>query len=157
MTRPSTKLPRSPILTRALVVNAAFSGSSGLALVVANDPAGTWLGVPDGRILLALGLGLLAFSAALVLLARSPRSRRPFVMAATASDGAWVFGSAVLLVGFPDLLTTAGNLTVGAVAVVVAALGIAQVVGLQRTSVQTRARDSSPDPSGHSSSVHSEG
>lgn len=157
MIPPSTQPPRSPLLPRALVANAVFSGSSGLALVVATDPVGTWLGVPDGRILLALGLGLLAFSAGLFLLARSPRSSRPFVMAATVSDGAWVLGSAVLLVAFPDLLTPAGNLTVGAVAVVVAALGGAQAVGLQRASLQTRARDSSSVSSGHSSSVPSEG
>jgi len=157
MTPAYTESPRSPLLSRALVANGVFSGSSGLVLVAATDTVGAWLGVTDSGILLVLGLGLLAFSAGLVLLSRSPRAGRPFIMAATASDGAWVLGSVVLLVGFPDLLTTAGEATVGAVAVVVAAFGIAQVVGLQRASVETRARDSSPVPSGHSSSARSEG
>jgi hypothetical protein len=128
----SSEAERSRLLTRALAANAAFSGTTGLALLLASETLGTWLGIPDTRILLVLGPALLAFAAGLTALARSDRPVRPLVLAATASDMAWVVASAVLLVGFPDLLTPAGNLAVAAVAVVVAALGSAQAVGLRR-------------------------
>lgn len=50
----------------------------------------------------------------------------------------------VLLALFPDLLTTAGERTVGAVAVVVAALAAAQLLGLRRR--VARSRDDGPRP-----------
>lgn len=123
---------RIPLLVRALTANAAFSGLTGIALVAAAGPAGGWLGVAETWILRLLGVGLLAFGAGLLLLARSERPARGLVLAASASDFAWVAGSAVLLLGFPDLLTPAGNGAVAAVALVVAGLGAAQVAGLRR-------------------------
>lgn len=132
MTARPTKPSGPKLLNLALTSNAAFSGLSGLVLVLAAEPAARWLGVPQSPLLLALGFGLLAFAVGLAALARSPRPSRPLVMAATGSDFAWVVGSAVLLVGFPDLLSPAGELAVTAVALVVAGLGCAQVVGLRR-------------------------
>lgn len=128
----STNSERPSLLVRVLAANAAFSGLSGLALVAAAGPVGCWLGVAEIWILRLLGIGLLGFCAGLLLLARSERPARGLVLAATASDFAWVAGSAVLLLGFPDLLTPAGNGAVAVVAVVVAGLGGAQVAGLRR-------------------------
>lgn len=122
----------SALLIRALSANAAFSGASGLALLVAAGPAAGWIGVPHPWILRALGAGLVAFGAGLLLLARSERPGRGLVVAASASDFAWVAGSGVLLLGFPDLLTPAGRAAVAAVAVAVAGLGAAQIAGLRR-------------------------
>lgn len=125
--RPEERRRSSVLLVRALAANAVFSGLSGLALLLA---AG-WLGVPEPWILRALGAGLVAFAAGLALLARSARPRRDLVLAASVSDFAWVAGSAWLLVGFPDLLTSAGEAAVAVVAVLVAVLGAAQLVGLR--------------------------
>lgn len=132
-----TARPEAPnrpalFLDRALLANAAFSGASGLVLLVAAGPAGAWLGVPDPWLLRALGGGLVAFGAGLLLLARSDRPKRGLVVAASASDFAWVAGSVVLLAAFPDLLSAAGRAAVAGVAVVVAGLGGAQLVGLRR-------------------------
>lgn len=121
-----------PLLVRALAANAAFSGISGLGLLVAAEPAGGWLGVSETWILRLLGAGLIGFGAGLLLLARSGRPPRGLVLAASASDFAWVVGSAVLLLAFPGHLTAAGAGAVGAVALVVGALGSAQLVGLRR-------------------------
>lgn len=126
------------LLVRALAANAGFSGASGLALLLAARPAGGWLGVAETWILRALGAALLAFGAGLALLARTERPTRGLVLAASASDFAWVAGSAGLVLGLPDLLTPAGNGTVAAVAVVVAGLGTAQIVGLRRRSEADR-------------------
>lgn len=128
----SDERERSTLLVRALAANAVFSGGSGLTLLAASGAAGTWLGVDETWILRALGGGLLAFAAGLFLMARSPRPSRPLVLAVSGADFAWVAGSAVLLLGFPDLLTPAGDVAVAAVAAVVAGLGGGQLVGLRR-------------------------
>lgn len=122
----------SSLLVRSLVSNAAFSGLSGLALLLGAGPLGSWTGVSEIWLLRAIGVGLVGFCAALILLARSEPPDRRLVLAATGADFAWVLGSAALLVGFPDLLTTAGKSAVGIVAALVAAFGVAQVVGLRR-------------------------
>lgn len=123
---------RPALLGRALIGNAVFSAVSGLVLLLATEPAAAWLGVPEVWLLRSLGGGLVAFGAGLLLLARSDRPRRGLVVAASASDFAWVAGSALLLLGFPDLLTPDGRAAVAGVAVVVAGLGGAQLVGLRR-------------------------
>lgn len=121
----------SALLVRALAANALFSDLSGLALLLAAGTAARWLGVSEPWILRALGTGLVAFAAGVALLARSARPRRGLVLAASVSDFVWVAGSAWLLLGFPDLLTPAGEGAVAAVAVLVAVLGAAQLVGLR--------------------------
>ena len=120
------------LLVRSLAANAAFSGLSGLVLLLVPGPVGGWIGVPEAGWLRALGGGLLAFGAALAVLARSDRPDGAFVKAATAADFAWVGGSAVLLVGFPDLLTAPGRTAGGVVALLVAAFGCGQALGLRR-------------------------
>lgn len=123
---------RPSLLVRALAANALFSGASGLVLLLAADPAGAWLGVPETWLLRALGGGLVAFGAGLFLLARSDRPGRGLVIVASASDFAWVAASAVLLMAFPDVLSAAGRASVAGVALVVAGLGAAQLAGLGR-------------------------
>lgn len=144
---------RDTLLTRALAANAAFSGLSGLVLLAAAGPVAGWIGLEGGAWLRAIGAGLLLFAAALVGLTRSREPARRAVGAVTAADLAWVAGSALLLALFPDLLTTAGERTVGAVAVVVAALAAAQLLGLRRR--VARSRDDGPRP-GASGSVSEE-
>lgn len=124
----------SPLLVLALAANAVFSGLSGLMLLLAAGPVGGWLGVSGTGILRLLGVGLIGFGAGLFLLARSEPPGRGLVLAASASDFAWFAGSAVLLLEFPELLTPAGHAAVAAVAVVVAGLGGAQLLGLRRSS-----------------------
>lgn len=132
MTRISTESSRPPLLRRALLANAVFSGLSGLGLLAAAGPVGGWIGVTETWILRGIGAGLASFAAALVALARSDRPRPALVLAASGSDFAWVLGSGAVVAGFPELLTPAGDIAVVVVAVVVAALGCAQIVGLQR-------------------------
>lgn len=141
------KVARDEILVRALAANAAFSGLSGLILVVAADPVSGWIGLEGGGWLQAIGIGLLLFAAGLVLLVRGRDRPRGRVAAVTAADLGWVAGSVVLLVGFPDLLTPAGEWAVGAVAVAVAGLATAQILGLRRREVRPRVEGRPPGES----------
>lgn len=125
---------RPALLVRALLANAALSGTSGLILLLAAGPAGAWLGVAEPWLLRALGGGLVAFGTGLYFLARSERPGRGLVLAASVADIAWVAASAALLLGLPGLLTPAGRAAVAAVALVVAGLGGAQLAGLQQLS-----------------------
>lgn len=133
MTEPAHDPPLSTpsaLLVRALQANAAFSMVSGLVLLLAAGPAGGWIGVDETGLVRALGGGLIAFGAGLLLLARSERPGRGLVIAASVSDFAWVAGSGVLLLAFPELLSAAGRAAVAGVALVVAGLGAAQLAGL---------------------------
>lgn len=123
---------RSTLLPRALISNAAFSGLCGLTLLLAAGPVAGWLGPSADGFLRGLGAGLLGFAGGLVFLARSEAPPPALVLTATAADFAWVAGSAVLLVAYPDVLSRAGVWTVVVVALVVAVLGLAQLVGLRR-------------------------
>lgn len=121
------------LLVRALAANAGFSGLSGLVLVVAADPVSAWIGIEGATgWLRAVGVGLLLFAAGLVRLVRGRGRPCGRVVAATTADLGWVAGSAVLLIAFPGLLSPAGERAVAAVAVVVAVLACAQLLGLRR-------------------------
>ncbi|MDX1578748.1 MAG: hypothetical protein R3266_09685 [Gemmatimonadota bacterium] len=140
MTRPAdqkTSIERTRHLRRALVANAWFSGASGLALLFGAGPVAAWMGVSSAALLRGLGLALALFAAGLAWIARSEPLPRSLAVGATLSDVAWVVGSAVLVLGFPEVLTEAGRWTVVLVAVVVAALGGAQAAGLRRTRPST--------------------
>jgi hypothetical protein len=119
------------LLASAVSYNALFSAISGVTLSAGapllSGPIGlsTW-------ILVTLGAGLVGFAVLLlVLLADGDRLARgaPFAVAA---DVAWVLAAAVLLVGDPNLLEPAGQVSLAAVSVVVAVLAAAQTVGLRR-------------------------
>lgn len=123
----------SPLLQRALLANAAFSGVTGLAGVVAAPPLAVWLGLNDSPDLLrALGVGLLLFAAALFRLARTDRPDPRWAVAASVADALWVVGSVGLLLLAPGLLSAVGQWALGLIAVAVAAFAIAQAAGLRR-------------------------
>jgi hypothetical protein len=119
------------LLASAVSYNALFSAISGVTLSAGapllSDPIGL-----SPWILVTLGSGLVGFAALLLLLladARRLARGAPFVVAA---DVAWVLAAAVLLVGIPNLLAPAGQVSLAVVSVVVAVLATAQTVGLRR-------------------------
>lgn len=123
----------SPLLRHALFANAAFSGVTGLAGVVAATPLAVWLGLNGSSGLLrALGVGLLLFAAALFRLARTDRPDPRWAAAASVADALWVVGSAGLLLLAPELLSPVGQWALGLTAVAVTAFAIAQAAGLRR-------------------------
>ena len=118
------------LLRTALGANAAFSTASGLALVLAPDSVGEAMGGLPALVLRLVGVGLLAFAAAVVWV-RAGAVRRPDrVLAVTVADTAWVIASAALPV-LPVSLSPAGVAIVAGVAAVVALLAVLQLAGLR--------------------------
>ncbi|MDX1578169.1 MAG: hypothetical protein R3266_06780 [Gemmatimonadota bacterium] len=128
-----TTMDRTRPLRRALLANAWFSAASALVLILGAGPVAAWMGVPSAGLLRVLGVALALFAAGLAWIARSDPLPRALAVGATLSDAAWVLGSAVLVLGFPEQLTVAGRWTVMLVAFVVAVMGAAQAVGLRRS------------------------
>lgn len=106
--------------------NAWFSGASGLAFLVAANPIGVFLGLDAPWIIRALGIGLLLYALWLIMISRRPVLHSHEVWSAIALDGAWVFGSALMLIAGPIPLTLQGKWAVG-----IAADTVAMVAGLQ--------------------------
>jgi len=122
-------MEESRLLRGALTANAVFSSVSGLVLAVFAVPLSDWLGVPTW-VAVALGVGLGLFGISVYSIARNPKPG--LVKQIIVSDVAWVVGSIVLLVGFPDALSTQGRWAVVVVALIVADFGLMQWLGLKR-------------------------
>lgn len=118
----------SKILTWTLAANAGFSVVTGVILVIGAVPLSRWLGIPTW-VTIAVGVGLLPFAVAVANTARSPR--RDTVRQVIFADIAWVIGAAVVLIGFPRSMSTAGLWALGLVTVAVADFAALQVIGLR--------------------------
>lgn len=120
------------LLRRTLAVNATFSGASGVALIVFSGPLDRFMDLGLPWLLIAVGAGLLGFAALIALNLRRPQLSRAEAWLTSASDLAWVAGSAIVVFAFPDLLSTGGKWLVGLVAVGVADFALLQGLGLRR-------------------------
>ena len=116
-------------LTRALLGNAVFSGVTGVSLLIGAVPLSRWLEIPTW-LTAAIGVGLLIFSLAVSVVARRPS--RLTVRLVIAADLVWVAGVAIVILGFPQSMSTAGLWVLGLVTVVVAGFAVLQAAGLRR-------------------------
>ena len=107
----------SPLLRNVLLVDAAFSGASGVALAAAAAPTAALTGLPYALVVGSLGL-----------CAMLPRGLVWFVVAGNAL---WVVESMATLMQTTP--TSAGIVAVVAQATVVAAIAAAQAVGLRQS------------------------
>lgn len=122
----------SATLTRTLVINAGFSGSSGALLLGAAPSLAPWLGV-SVWLTRGLGVGLVAFAVAVGLVARRPR--QAVVRWVTAADAAWVGGALAVILGFPNAMTSTGLWALGIATLAVADFAVFQVIGLRRSTI----------------------
>ena len=79
-----------------------------------------------------LGLMLIGFSASLVWFTTRPNVSAAWVKSVIAADMAWVVGTVVLLIGWNDLLSTAGIWTLAIIGVLVLLFAELQWFGLRR-------------------------
>lgn len=126
----------SRFLTGVLRLDALASGGLGalllLAGVVLEGPIGLseLLGLPVG-LSLGVGLFLLGWTAALLLIARRPAVRRTALREVIAVNAAWVVASVAVIFAGPDL-TTLGIIVIAAQAAAVAVLAELQFNALRR-------------------------
>jgi len=126
------KQSNQALLRRALLGNAAFSTLCGVTLLVAAGSLAPLLGIPTLALRIT-GLALLPFAFGLFQNARREKVQRGEAWLAVVLDGAWVLGSAALVLADLWPLQTAGVWAVLVVAEVVLLCAILQAVGLKRT------------------------
>ena len=117
------------MLTISLKANALFSTVCGATLIIASTNLAELFEVPRSLVLF-VGASLIPFAALVWWVSTNPRSTH--VRLIIAGDAAWVVSALVLIVGFPQTMSTIGLWALGVVTVVVADLAIAQGVGLRR-------------------------
>ena len=120
-----------PSLLRAVLrENAVFSAGSGAVLALGSPGLDSWLGV-DAWILLALGVGLVAYAASLWVGAGRGETLRLTGQTAIAGDIGWVIGAAVLIAA-TSWLTRNGEIALAVVSIPVALFATGQIIGLRR-------------------------
>jgi hypothetical protein len=125
----------SPLLRNVLIVDAAFSGASGISLAAAAAPLSNLFGLPQA---LVLGAGVFLLPYAIVvgslgMCALLPRAAVLFIIAGNAL---WVVESFATLAQTQP--TSLGLAAVVAQATVVAAIAAAQAAGLRQSSAYRR-------------------
>jgi len=104
---------------RILQINATATAATGLAMLAARGFLPPLFGLGSPLLLDLVALFFLAYAAVLFLVAARPRVERPALLAFAAADGAWVVGSAVMLLMFWPQLTPIARVLIVAVAIVV--------------------------------------
>ena len=117
-------------LSRVLVADGVVSGLTGLALLVAPGAIATLIGLRSGVVVAVVGLGLLAYAAALVAGARGESPRRTAALA-VALNAAWLVGTVVVIVA--RWLNREGNWALILVGDVVLVFALLEGVGWRRT------------------------
>lgn len=133
-TDPPDSLGRDPqpLLARALLGNAAFSGVSGGLLALNAPLSADFLGVHPVTVLV-VGVALVGFAVMLATGALHTPLLRPVGRAAVTADVVWIV-VAVPIVALGDVLTAAGSVSLAGVTAIVAVLALAQWRGLRRIS-----------------------
>ena len=122
--------PEYRILKAALLANGIFSIATGLIAVVFADSIGDFMEV-NPLVLRFLGVAVLVFGATVYWFSRHDPFERGFGVFTTVADLSWVLGSAILLIGYPDLVTSGGNVLIGVIAAFVLFFAVWQIIGLR--------------------------
>ena len=124
-------MPNSLLLLNALRLNALFSGSSALLLLIAGPWIAVQLGLNSTAPVYATA-GLLAiFALQIWNIVRTRKIRTMEIAAIILGDIAWVVGSVILVALFYSSLTITGLLLVDVAAIAVLYFAIQQIRGLR--------------------------
>lgn len=133
-TSPTTTSPMTdaePVLRRVLALNATTSGLGGLTAIILGGPIGDLLGVDRTGWIRLVGAGLVAFSAFVLVTARSStrvlRAETPVI---SAGDAAWGVGTVVTITF--GWYSATGAMVMAVVGAAVGALGVTQMVLVRR-------------------------
>lgn len=131
-------MQRTQTLRQAFTGNGLFSLCAALAFLLAADSLAAFVGLENRVPLLAVGVGLIPFGAMLLWLARSPGLSVRTGRVVIAMDVQWILATAVLLLGWPDLLNQSGRLIALAIAIAVAGFAVWQVIGTRKLALEYR-------------------
>jgi len=126
----TTTTAPAPLLRLALRLDAVVSGLNGAAYLLAAAPLADLLGL-DAGVLRGLGAFLLAFAAAVWLVADRPAP--PAVRTVVAGNALWAVGSLAAVATGLGSPTTLGAVWLVLQALVVAAFAALQATGLRRS------------------------
>jgi hypothetical protein len=122
----------SPLLRRALLADASFSGVAALVLTAGASPLAPLLQLPEA-LLRETGLFLIAYTMLVGWLASRAVAPKPLILLVIAGNAAWTVGSIALLFSglvAPNLL---GEIFVAAQAVATGVFAELQYMGLRRS------------------------
>lgn len=138
MTTQSITLAADTFLRRTLIANAVFSALSGAAGLLAAQPLAAFMGLPSPLGLYAVSAVCAVYVAGLGLILRQRPITRPAALFTVLADGVWAIGSWALLLGGWVAFTPAGWWLTAIQADLVAALAIAQYLGLRQLEAAAR-------------------
>lgn len=116
----------------------AWASAATLAVAIAGASLlGGWLDVSVGAPV-AVGVVLIPWAYFLAHVARRNPLRRAEVGAVVIGNLGWAVAAAVLIVGFPDVLSTSGKWIVGVFSLAVLDLGVVEWIGLRGRRPGTR-------------------
>lgn len=130
---------RLPSMTTLLTSNGVFSLTSGLVALVGAAVLDETLGIPSW-LLAVIGVNLVGYGIMLVAWSRRPERVRPGTLTATIGDISWVIGAAVVLLGFPDVMTTTGRIVLLSASLVVLEFAVLQALALRHEGVAQSSR-----------------
>lgn len=119
-------------LRRAFTGNAIFSLVSATAFVLGGGVIAGLIGLSSPLPLQLVGAGLVPFGVYLLWLARRDELTRRDGRIVSLLDAEWVLGTAILLIGWPELMNATGHVVAVAIAAVVGSFAIWQWAGAQR-------------------------
>lgn len=110
--------------------NALFSTCSGLTFAIASGMIATVLGDIPAGLVIAVGIQLLIFAAALVWLASRTQIPVALAIGVIVADLLWVVGTAAVV--YADLFERAGEVLLSCLAGMVLLMAILQSIGVRR-------------------------
>ncbi len=118
------------LLRSALHANAAFSATTGLAMAALPNSVGSLIGLQNPFPLTIVGLGLIVYSAYLLVLARGGKLM-VLSLIATFGDLAWTLGTVLLFAFAPGVFSIAGWGVAFLVAIIVSLFAALQLGGIR--------------------------
>ena len=120
------------LLMRGLKLNAIFSATSAVAMLLAANWVAAQVGLPGPGDVYAVGIFLLFFAAQLANIVRTGKVRTWEIVAIIVGDLLWVAGSVVLGALYFRSFSTIGAVLVDVVAIAVLIFAVMQIRGLRK-------------------------
>lgn len=139
MTAQPLPLSADSFLRRALAADIAFSALAGAVCLVAAQPLAALMGLPSSSVLSVVAAICAAYATGLGLILRQNPIARPAALFVIVGNSAWAVASYILLLSGWVAFTSAGWWLVAIQADLVAALAIAQYLGLRQREAAARA------------------